>query len=205
MNDRKNLRAERGGVAPLALISVLLLFGVLACSIDQGIACAVKTKQETALAAVRSRCMEASFALPAKNAEQPGAVVAAAAASTLRDNGFEGRATIWFYELPQTDVGTARRLWIVGVQVEEGSPALFARGFGWESFPVASTRIIVIEPYADTRSWRPQDSGNGRYALSSGESIDRLSFERLDAIDQYPVEIADRAVMAAGAGFKTML
>ena len=35
--------SERGTIAPLALTAVLLLFAVLAFSVDQGIACAAST------------------------------------------------------------------------------------------------------------------------------------------------------------------
>ena len=65
-------RDERGSALPLVLVAALALFAVLAFSVDQGIAYAAKARQENALDAARAACMDASFALVAKNADDPG-------------------------------------------------------------------------------------------------------------------------------------
>ena len=100
--------SERGTIAPLALTAVLLLFAVLAFSVDQGIACAAKVRQENAVDAARDACIDASFALMEKNADDPGLAVAHRVAETLRADGFFGAATVWFFEVPKEDLPASR-------------------------------------------------------------------------------------------------
>ena len=130
-------RDERGSALPLVLVAALALFAVLAFSVDQGIAYAAKARQENALDAARAACMDASFALVAKNADDPGRMVADRVVRTARDAGFEGKASVWFYETPEESVSSTERHWVVGMQFEEESPTVFARGYGIEGLPVA--------------------------------------------------------------------
>ena len=88
---------ERGNMLPLAVMCVLVLFAVLAFAVDQGIAYAAKARQENALDAARSACMDASFALAAKNDENPGRLVANLVIRTVREEGFSGRVRVWFF------------------------------------------------------------------------------------------------------------
>lgn len=144
-------RDERGSALPLVLVAALALFAVLAFSVDQGIAYAAKARQENALDAARAACMDASFALVAKNADDPGRMVADRVVRTARDAGFEGKASVWFYETPEESVSSTERHWVVGMQFEEESPTVFARGYGIEGLPVASYRVLTAMPYAGKR------------------------------------------------------
>ena len=93
-------RDERGSALPLVLVAALALFAVLAFSVDQGIAYAAKARQENALDAARAACMDASFALVAKNADDPGRMVADRVVLTARDAGLYGQASVCIYENP---------------------------------------------------------------------------------------------------------
>ena len=156
-------RDERGSALPLVLVAALALFAVLAFSVDQGIAYAAKARQENALDAARAACMDASFALVAKNADDPGRMVADRVVRTARDAGFEGKASVWFYETPEESVSSTERHWVVGMQFEEESPTVFARGYGIEGLPVASYRVLTAMPYAGEKVWRPETRRCGRY------------------------------------------
>ena len=156
-------RDERGSALPLVLVAALALFAVLAFSVDQGIAYAAKARQENALDAARVACMDASFALVAKNADDPGRMVADRVVRTARDAGFEGKASVWFYETPEESVSSTERHWVVGMQFEEESPTVFARGYGIEGLPVASYRVLTAMPYAGEKVWRPETRRCGRY------------------------------------------
>ena len=83
-------RDERGSALPLVLVAALALFAVLAFSVDQGLAYAAKARQENALDAARAACMDASFALVAKNADDPGRRVADRVVRIARGYGIEG-------------------------------------------------------------------------------------------------------------------
>ena len=123
---------ECGNMAPLVVAAAFVLFAALAFSVDQGIAYATKARQENALDAARSACMDASFALRAKNDDDPAARFAERTVRAVRDAGCAGSVSVWFYEAPETDVAEGERVWAVGLQVEEESPTVFARGFGVE-------------------------------------------------------------------------
>lgn len=194
--------SERGTIAPLALTAVLLLFAVLAFSVDQGIACAAKVRQENAVDAARDACFDASFALMAKNADDPGLAVARRIAESLRSAGFSGAATVWFFEVPKEDLLASRRVWGVAVQLQEQAPTVFARGFGIESLPVASKRVLVAEPFAESVVWRPDRSGGEVFELASGAEPTALARRGFDRLDDGPAELERevRAAVAAAGG-----
>ncbi|MCB6311283.1 hypothetical protein [Gordonibacter pamelaeae] len=194
--------SERGTIAPLALTAVLLLFAVLAFSVDQGIACAAKVRQENAVDAARDACFDASFALMAKNADDPGLAVARRIAESLRSAGFSGAATVWFFEMPKEDLLASRRVWGVAVQLQEQAPTVFARGFGIESLPVASKRVLVAEPFAGSVVWRPDRSGGEVFELASGAEPTALARRGFDRLDDGPAELERevRAAVAAAGG-----
>ena len=194
--------SERGTIAPLALTAVLLLFAVLAFSVDQGIACAAKVRQENVVDAARDACFDASFALMAKNADDPGLAVARRIAESLRSAGFSGAATVWFFEVPKEDLLASRRVWGVAVQLQEQAPTVFARGFGIESLPVASKRVLVAEPFAGSVVWRPDRSGGEVFELASGAEPTALARRGFDRLDDGPAELERevRAAVAAAGG-----
>ena len=194
--------SERGTIAPLALTAVLLLFAVLAFSVDQGIACAAKVRQENAVDAARDACFDASFALMAKNADDPRLAVARRIAESLRSAGFSGAATVWFFEVPKEDLLASRRVWGVAVQLQEQAPTVFARGFGIESLPVASKRVLVAEPFAGSVVWRPDRSGGEVFELASGAEPTALARRGFDRLDDGPAELERevRAAVAAAGG-----
>lgn len=194
------LRLERGTIAPLAVVSVLVLFAVLAFSIDQGIACAAKIRQENALATTRDSCMDASFALVAKNDNNPGRAFAQHCMEALRSEGYEGAITVWFYEAPAANTPACKRVWGVGVQLYEKVPTAFARGYGIETLPVASKFVLVAEPYADTVVWRPLNSGNGCYQLEAWAKPSSLAFSGLNKLSDYPLELVQEVQEQINAG-----
>ncbi|MEG1434035.1 MAG: hypothetical protein RSD45_00610 [Gordonibacter sp.] len=193
-------REERGTIAPLVVMSALLLLAVLAFAVDQGIACAVKVRQENALDAARDACMAPSFALVAKNEGNPGHVVACRFVQVLREEGVEGSVSVWFYEAPREDVPPSRRIWGIGVQVQEASPTIFSQGFGIASLPVASKRVVVAEPFADEVTWRPDlDSGNGRYEWDAAGTVEAPTFFGFVELSEFPDEVEDAVSTAVSA------
>lgn len=180
---------DAGNMLPLAAMSALVLFSVLAFAVDQGLAYAAKVDQENALDSARTACMDASFALVAKNEEDPGRAVALQVARTVRDEGFEGELEVWFYEAPAADTSEAERLWVVGMQVIEDVPTMFARGFGVETLPVASHRVVTAVPYADGAVWRPSDPACGKYVLARRAPSGSIAFARLGSLEEYPEEM----------------
>ncbi len=196
MNRQGVLFSARGNIAPLVIASLFVLLSVLAFSVDQGVAFAAKAWQEHALDAVRNSFMSPSHALVAKNSDHPGRDVAYGIGELLRESGFEGEIDVWFFEVPAKDFSVSRRLWGIAIQVREESPTLFARGLGVESIPVASKTTVIAEPFSDSFTWRPDDSGNGRYSLAESAEPSSLRYERLEGIASYPAEMQEEVQVA---------
>lgn len=191
---------EQGNMLPLVVASVLALFAVLSFAIDQSIAYVEKTHQENVLDTARTACMDASFALVAKNSESPGQNFADLVAKTIRAEGFSGRATVWFFEAPASGLPVTERLWAIGIQLEADAPTVFARGFGIQSLPVASHRVVVAVPYASENVWRPVSKTSGRYEISKGIEQTKTTFTSIEAIDGFPAEIVAEVQAALPEG-----
>ncbi len=196
------IRGERGSLLPLVAMAALMLFAVLSFAIDQSTAYVVKTHQENALDAARSACMDASFALVAKNSEDPGRDFSNLVCKTVRGEGFAGRATVWFYEAPAGLVSDSERLWVVGLQLEERAPTVFAQGFGIEGIPVASHRVVVAVPYAAEKAWRPRQVACGRFETAAIADGGATSFVSVGTLDGFPEEMvaAVKAALPEGSG-----
>ena len=95
---------------------------------------------------------------------------------------------MWFYEAPETDTAEGERMWAVGLQVEEESPTVFARGFGVEGIPVASHRVMTAEPYAEDRVWRPDERTCGRFDVAAGLDAVDAAFTRLARSTSFPLK-----------------
>lgn len=123
----------------------------------------------------------------------PGRMVADRVVRTARDAGFEGKASVWFYETPEESVSSTERHWVVGMQFEEESPTVFARGYGIEGLPVASYRVLTAMPYAGEKVWRPETRRCGRYDYPAGATADSWTYEALNSLDAFPAELAEAA------------
>lgn len=186
--------SERGNIAPLVVVSVLLLFTVLSFAVDQSIAYGQKLKQEDVLEQMRLTCMDASFGLSLKNSNDPGREVALAVSEIARAEGFEGSIKVWFYEKPREEVGPSTRFWVMGFQLQEASPTIFAKGWGLASIPVASWKVITAQPYASKQVWRPASASSGKYVCAQGVGADEISFQSIASLEAFPQEM----VAAAG-------
>lgn len=191
-------QAESGNIAPLAVVISLVLFAVLAFSIDQGIACAAKVRQENALDTARDACMGTSFALVVKNEEDPGRAIATRFVETLHNQGFSGSISVWFYEVSASKLPLTRRVWGIAVQLEEQTPTVFARGYGVPSISVASKRILIAEPFSNWQVWRPAQmgKGNGLYRRDSANSSLHLTYTPIASLEGFPSEL-HREIQAA--------
>ena len=87
MVERFWVRGECGSIAPLAVVVCLVLVTTLGFAVDHGVVYAAKAHQEQALDAARQACMDASGAVSAKYADNPGLTLADGIVQTVRDQG----------------------------------------------------------------------------------------------------------------------
>ena len=100
---------------------------------------------------------------------------------------------MWFYETPEASASSTERHWVVGMQFEEESPTVFARGYGIEGLPVASYRVLTAMPYAGEKVWRPETRRCGRYDYPAGATAGSWTYEALNSLDAFPAELAEAA------------
>lgn len=189
--SRWRVSDESGTIMPLIIISTLVLFVVLAFSVDQSLAYAAKARQENAIDTLRHDFMDPSCALRIKNAQDPGKEMAYIAEHSLQQGGFSGHTTLWFFEEPAQSKRTSERYWTVGIELVEEAQTVFARGFGVKSISVASHKVINALIYASEQVWQPDQCLCGRYEfLVPGAHI---GFTPLTTLDAFPDEIVQAA------------
>lgn len=182
-------RNEAGNMAVLGVIASIVLVSVLAFGVDQGLSYMQKSKQEQTLDAARSQCMNPTAILPAKFSQDPGREICILVAQTLRRDGVNANLDVWFYELAKTSTSERERVWVVGMQVKQSVPTVFARSFGLSNIDVSSWRTFVVKPYASEKVWRPNKRICGHYSVDSQASATQVSFTKMDALDAFPNEI----------------
>lgn len=178
-------RREQGNVLLLTVLSMPLLFALLAFGADAALAIEAKASQESALQTVQELRMAPAITLKAKNANDPGASIAQCVMDALRDEGYEGGVAVWFYEAGLADGLTdeSRRVYAFEVEVSDRVPTAFARLFGVNAVDVSSSFSTVSQPYAEFAVWRPAVSRRGVYRIEAGESPAGKSFAAASLAD----------------------
>lgn len=180
---------EKGNMAPLLLVATVFVIVIASFGVDQSLAYGAKASQENLLEQMRLTCMDNAFALKVKSSENPGKDIASEAFQVAREQGFQGPITVWFYEKPWYEVSEASRFWVIGFQLEENAPTIFARGWGLYSLPVASWKVVTAEPYAASQVWRPKKLVCGRFVCPEGARANEIKFESFTKLDTFPEQI----------------
>lgn len=186
-------RSERGSIAPLAVAVCLVLVAALGFTVDHGVAYAVKTHQEQVLDAARQACMDASGAVLAKYADDPGLALANTIAQAVRDQGISSSLTVWFYEAPAQSTRRNERLWVVGMQIEQQVPLPFSAPASPQALTVASSRALVAKPYSAEAVWRPERRICGLYRFAEGEAAGAATFSPISSLQGFPGEMVELA------------
>lgn len=191
--ERLWMRDERGSIAPLAVMVCLVLVVALGFAVDYGMVYAVKAYQEQALDAARQACMDASGAVPAKYADNPGLTLANRIVQTVRDQGVSAALTVWFYEAPAQSMPRSERLWVIGVQVEQQMPLPFSASSSPKVLTVASSRAFVAKPYSAEAVWRPGRRICGSYCFAEGSTAGMATFSSISSLQGFPDEMVKLA------------
>ena len=75
------------------------------------------------------------------------------------------------------------------MQLEEDVATVFARGYGIDSLPAASHRVVLAQPYASERVWRPDIRACGCYDVAAGEDATGLRFTAYTELGAFPDEM----------------
>lgn len=178
-------RNGQGNVLLLTALSMPLLFALLAFGADAVLAIEAKAAQESALQTVQELRMAPAITLRAKNANDPGAVIAQYLMGALRNEGYEGAVAVWFYEAGPADglADESRRVYAYEVEAADRVPTAFARLFGADAIDVSSSFSTASQPYAEFAVWRPAATRCGVYRIEAGESPTGKTFSAASLAD----------------------
>lgn len=172
---------ERGNIAPLTVTMLFALIVVSGLVVDIALATVQQQLQTNDLAAARDDMLSAPNALMLKNAEDPGLFTAQTVVDSLRDNGYEGRVTVWYCEAGASEVPSDRRAIAWAAQTESEMPALFMAFTGVDGLETGAYVVGSALPYSHGTTWRPADTVSGRYVAVAGSRDVELAEEITDA------------------------
>lgn len=178
---------ERGDIIPACIAALFVLLFAFCALVDPACARFVKSAQESALSSAQAQVEKTSTAVQIKNSQTPGLDTSQAIVSDLRKSGYSGQVTVWFFEASVEQTGAAKRLFVIGVQLEEDMPTIISRGLGIESIPVGSHAVFSAVPYSAEQVWRPDTPINGIFkATAEGTSV---NYESKNSITEFPAEM----------------
>lgn len=189
----RRMRDERGSAAPLVAALCLLLAFFCAVAVDLSGAFLVRESLANDLAAAKDEASAPQNSIAMKNAEDPGAEIAATLARSLRSNGYQGEIEVWVCEAPASEVPERRRALAWGAQISTSYETYFARAVGVGDIDVATSICASAVPYSSGRAWRPAQTGlGGKYEFAAGSSPEDFSFSKATSESQLPKEVLDR-------------
>lgn len=92
-----------------------------------------------------------------KYSEDPAAETLTIVTDELKNDGFEGTWTVIYYELPESETGSADRFAGVWVELHQEYRTILAGVLGFETIDVADGLAWSINPYSSSVVWRPSD------------------------------------------------
>lgn len=172
------MKYRNGNILLIVAVFMPLMFGFLAFGVDAVQAIEKKASQESVLQVAQNLRTTPAITLQAKNAEDPGGLIAETVMSTLRNEGYGGAIEVWFYEAGASDGldDPSRRLYAFEAVTTEDVPTSFARLFGIDFMKVRSSFVASSQPYAEFETWKPQQVRNGVFRLGEGQTVGRRSF-----------------------------
>lgn len=194
--DRRRLGARKrlsGAVVPLVACCMVLLCAVMALAVDVSGAYRLRARNEQTLELAKDAVMANLNSL--KFSEDPAAAAEEVVAEALSQDGFSGKATFYYYELPESETGATDRVAGMCLTLESSQPSRFARVLGQDTQTVSSELAWSTNPYSDTDVWRPARVTNRRYEVElPGEGAP--SAATLTGTDGLPAALKDELASA---------
>lgn len=191
MMDRLFKKSEEGSISPLTMAIVAAMLVLSGITVDLAIAGAQQQIQSNDLAAAHDDMMSAPVALQLKNSDNPGLFCARTVAGSLRENGYDGKVTVWYYEAASSQVPASKRAMAWAVQTETAMPSLFLRFSGFDELPVGSFTVGSMMPYSLEDTWRPANRGNGVYELDAGQDPSAIRYTEAETTAEVPIDLAE--------------
>lgn len=158
-------RGQRGQVLPVLAVTMVAIVAACALAVDVAGALRLHAAEAQTLELAKESSMSSLNAQ--KFASDPAEAAYQLAADALVADGFEGTATIWYYEVPQAQMPVGRRaidrMSVTAVEVTRTYASAFAGiAFGRPTLGVRDSIVWTSNPYSTTRVWRPSTTPPSR-------------------------------------------
>jgi len=184
---RKRILMEQSGqvLAEFAVLTLVLIV-IIAFAVDFGIANANKARLTQAAQNAEAECALPAVALQVKNSDSPGKDMCRALIASLREDGYEGAVTAYYYEPTQPESGLpdTRRVYIYGVLLETDAQTLFSVGAGGMKIPISARIWQYSVAYSSTKVWHPTMLDNGYISVGAGESAEAKPITPVMSLDE---------------------
>jgi len=154
---------EDGQVLVEFAVMIALLVLMLAFAVDFGVTNAAKARLAQVAQQAESECAQPATALAVKNSNRPGDTMTHALVKALRDSGYNGAVTAYYYEPSAAESGLEvnKRVYVYGVTLEDDVRTVFSVGSGAGTIPTSARMWQYSVTYSSERTWRPYDTGSG--------------------------------------------
>lgn len=165
-------RSRSGQTTAYMAIVMLVIVMLAAFAIDMGLVNLTRARQADMLQQSLEKCLEPATSLKVKNSEDPGRELCGRLAGFLRDGGYDGAVTAYYYELDPSEGGLPDnyRVYAFGATLEASTDMVLGHLYGTDA---ATTRVQAFSAgvaYASDKIYRPASAGCGKYAVEAGAS-----------------------------------
>ena len=172
---------ERGAVSVAFVIMLSLLLMMAAFAIDLGIAHIEKATQNDLAEQVEADQMKSANALLVKNSDTPQKDLAQGMISELRELGYAGEITAYYYEPKKAESGLddSERVYVFGLTLTQDQPTIFGTMFGTKELTVSTTKWSWANPYAQSYTYHPTSAANGIAHVNAGEDASKMTWSNV--------------------------
>lgn len=189
-------RGTRAQVLPILGVAAIALVAVIALAVDMSGAWRLRDRQTQTLELAKESSMSSLNLV--KFSDDPAATTVSLVGQALAQDGYEGDAKLWYFELPESVTGTGNRLAVVTVEVSQQYRSALAWVAGTPTMTVADQLTWTTNPYSTTKVWRPARVVNRLYTLEIADGATRRVTPRTITQSELPRPSKDALASAEG-------
>lgn len=184
---------ESGNITIAFVFFMIIICTLLVGVFDLSGALATRSSMENDLAAAIDETKTSSNALIVKNSDDPGKSIAEQVVKSVRQNGSNGKVSVWVAEADSSKVPEDMRAIAVWVMLE-GSYEPMTMGKLLDKIDLAAVDGCYLIPYSANKAWRPATSNLvGAYVADADFSS--VSFNASSA-SEVPEALANQLQLA---------
>lgn len=191
---------ERGTVAVVAAVACIALTAVAGLGLD-GAGYALARSEQAAASEACIQAVEGETATAVKFSSTPGREVAEVCRAVLHANGYDGAASLHYWEDRSASTQTDRRYYYA-VELDGTYRSMFGSTVGRETLDVKTTTFGSERLYNSEKVWRPNwtneadpaaysvDCGTFSWDAGAGEDAP-IAFDGAPGVESFPSHVKD--------------